>query len=125
MEGNSGGSRGARNVLLLATHALPHTQTISALRTLTRGWESRGHRQITEVSVGRRKETGRAEAGWSEQLSALAAEQRTKTREPVRQLLKEEPSRQRTEAGRDPGGGAPGTSEEQGRAPARGSGGRR
>lgn len=42
----------------------------------------------------------------SEQLSALAAEQRTKTREPVRQLLKEEPSRQRTEAGRDPGGGA-------------------
>lgn len=105
LEGNSGGSRGARNVLLLATHTLPNTQTISALRTLTRWWESRGHRQITEVSVGRRNETGRAEAEWSEQLSALAAEQRTKTREPVRQLLKEEPSRQRTEAGRDPGGG--------------------
>lgn len=114
-EGNAG-SRGARNVLLLATHALPeHEDHQFQGRQHADGKAGVTGRLQKSVPDGERRLGEPGGRVSQSSFSALAAEQRTKIREPVRAAF-ERRAIQAKDRGWQRPRGAPGTSEEQGRA---------
>lgn len=114
---------GARNVLLLAASLSEH-EDHQRPQGCCSWWEAGvTGRSQKSVCWDRRKETGRAEAEWSEQLSGAGSWAKNKDREPVRQLWKKAIQGKGQRLAET--GGAPGTSEEQGEPCKEAPGGRR